>query len=145
MILRLLKKKKKRSWNFFWLPHAKSWLIGKDPDASRTWGQEEKGTTEDEMAGWHHWLDGLESKQAPGVGDGQGGLMCCSSWGHEESDMTEWLKWTKTGTVGSSQPRDWTWVSCIVSRCFTIWATREFRTKTELAGFFKEWFNNFFF
>ena len=64
-----------------WPPHAKSWLIGKDSDAGRDWGQEEKGTTEDEMAGWHHWLDGSESEWTPGVGDGQGGLACCDSWG----------------------------------------------------------------
>ena len=69
------------------------WLIGKDSDAGRDWRQEEKGTTEDEMAGWHHWLDGRESEWAPGVGDGQGGLACCDSWGHEELDMTEWLNW----------------------------------------------------
>ena len=64
-----------------WPPHAKSWLIGKDPDAGRDWGQEEKGTTEDEMAGWHHQLDGHEFGWTPGVGDGQGGLACCDSWG----------------------------------------------------------------
>ena len=75
-----------------WPPHAKSWLIGKDPDAGRGWGQEEKGTTEDEMAGWHHWLDGREFEWTLGVGDGQGGLACCDSWGHKESDTTEWLK-----------------------------------------------------
>ena len=78
-----------------WPPHAKSWLIGKDPDAVRDWGQEEKGTTEDEMAGWHHWLDGREFEQALGDGDGQGGLVCCNSWGLKESDMTEWLNWTE--------------------------------------------------
>ena len=77
-----------------WPPHVKSWLIGKDPDAGRDWGQEEKGTTEDEMAGWHHWLDGREFEWTPGVGDGQGGLVCCVSWGHKESDTTEWLNWT---------------------------------------------------
>ena len=64
-----------------WPPHAKSWLIGKDSDAGRDWGQEETGTTEDEMAGWHHWLDGRESGWTLGVGDGQGGLACCDSWG----------------------------------------------------------------
>ena len=64
-----------------WPPHAKSWLIGKDSDAGRDWGQEETGMTEDEMAGWHHWLDGLEFGWPPGVGDGQGSLACCdSSW-----------------------------------------------------------------
>ena len=65
-----------------WPPHAKSWLIGKDPDAGKDWRREEKGTTEDEMAGWHHWLDGCESEWTLGVGDGQGGLACCSPRGH---------------------------------------------------------------
>ena len=78
-----------------WPPHAKSWLIGKDSDAGRDWWQEEKGTTENEMAGWHHQLDGPEFEWTPGVGDGQGGLACCSSWGHKESDTTEWLNWTE--------------------------------------------------
>ena len=77
-----------------WPPHAKSWLIGKDSDAGRDWGLEEKGTTEDEMAGWHHWLDGHESQWTPGVGDGQGGLACCDSWGRKESDTTERLIWS---------------------------------------------------
>ena len=77
-----------------WPPHAKSWLIGKDSDAGRDWGQE-KGTTEGEMAGWHHWLDGRESGWTLGVGDGQGGLACCDSWGRKESDMTEQLNWTE--------------------------------------------------
>ena len=76
------------------LPHAKSWLIAKDPDAGRDWGQEEKGTTEDEMAGWHHRLDAHEFGWTLGVGDGQGGLVCCSPWGHKELDMTERLNWT---------------------------------------------------
>ena len=78
-----------------WPPHAKSWLIGKDSDAGRDWKQEEKGMTEEEMAGWHHWLDGCESEWTPGVGDGQGGLVCCDSWGREESDTTERLNWTE--------------------------------------------------
>ena len=64
-------------------------------DAGRDWGQEEKGMTEDEMAGWHHWLDEHESAWTPGVGDGQGGLVCCNSWGLSESDSTEWLNWTQ--------------------------------------------------
>ena len=117
--------KEDRSWVFFkrtdteaetpilWPPHAKSWLIGKDPDAGKDWGQEEKGTTEDEMAGWHHWLNGRESGWTPGVGDGQGGLACCNSWGHKESDTTEWLNWTELNSRGSSRPRDRTCVSCI--------------------------------
>ena len=70
------------------------WLIGKDSDAGRDWGQEEKGTTEDEMAGWHHWLDGRASEWTPGVGEGQGGLACCNSWGCKESDTTEQLIWS---------------------------------------------------
>ena len=77
-----------------WPPHAKTWLIGKDSDAGRDWGQEEKGTTEYEMAGWHHRLDGGEFEWTPGVSDGQGGLACCNSWGRKESDTTEQLKWT---------------------------------------------------
>ena len=74
-----------------WPPHAKSWLIGKNSDAGRDFGQEEKGMTEDEMAGWHDWLNGHESEWTPGDGDGQGGLACCDSWGRKELDTTEWL------------------------------------------------------
>ena len=77
-----------------WPPDVKSWLIWKDPDVGKYWGQEEKGTTEDEMVGWHHWLNGHGFEQTLGVGDGQGGLACCSSWGHKELDMTERLNWT---------------------------------------------------
>ena len=99
-----------QSWVFFgrndakaetpvlWPPHAKSWLTGKHSDAGRDWGQEEKGTTEDEIAGWHHWLDGRESEWTPGVGDGQGGLACCDSWGRKESDTTERLIWSDIAT-----------------------------------------------
>ena len=99
-------------WDFFgridakaetpvlWVPHAKSWLIGKDSDAGRDWGQKEKGTTEDEMPGWHHWLDGRESEWTPGVGDGQGALACCYSGGCKESDTTERLNWTEVMSVG---------------------------------------------
>ena len=78
-----------------WPPHAKSWLIGKDFDAGRDWGQEEKGMTEDEMTGWHHRLDAHEFGWTPGIGDAQGGLACCDSWGRKESDTTEWLNWTE--------------------------------------------------
>ena len=106
-------------WDFFgmndakaetpvrWPPHAKSWLIGKDSDAGRDWGQEEKGMTEDEMAGWHHWLDGRESEWTPRVGDVQGGLACCDSWGHKESDTTERLSWTELRIPGLN-----TWMFC---------------------------------
>ena len=78
-----------------WPPHVKNWLIGKDSDVGRDWGQEEKGTTEDEMAGWHHWLDGREFEWTPGDGDGQGGLACFDSWGRKELDTTERLNWTE--------------------------------------------------
>ena len=77
-----------------WPQHEKSWLTGKDSDAGRDWGQEEKGEKEDEMVGWHHQLNGHEFEQASGVGDGQGGLACCNSWGSKESDITELLHWT---------------------------------------------------
>ena len=77
----------------------KSWLIGKDSDDGRDWEQEEKETTEDEMAGWHHWLNGCESEWTPGVGDGQGGLACCDSWVRKESDMTERLNGTELNVV----------------------------------------------
>ena len=99
--IQLVHSKGDQPWDFFgrnnataetpalWPSHAKSWLIGKDSDAGRDRGQEEKGMTEDEMAGWHHWLDGRESEWTPGVGDGQGGLACCDSWGRKESDTTE--------------------------------------------------------
>ena len=78
-----------------WPPDAKSWIIGKDLDSGKDWGQEEKGMTEDEMVRWHHWLNGHEFGWTPGVGDGQGGLVCCGSWGCKESDTTEWLNWTE--------------------------------------------------
>ena len=79
-----------------WPPDAKNWLLGKDPDAGKDWRQEEKGTTEDEMVGWHHQLDGHEFEQAPGVGDGQGSLAGCSPWGHKELDTTKQLNWTES-------------------------------------------------
>ena len=91
----------------------KAWLygfthicIGKDLDAGRDWGQEEKGTTEDEMSGWHHRLDAHEFGWTPGVGDGQGGLVCCNSWGHKESDTTEQLNWTELnwGSASGKEP-----------------------------------------
>ena len=78
-----------------WPPDVKTWLIWKDPDDEKDWGQEKKWVTEDEMVGWHHWLDGHGFGWTPGVGDVQGSLVCCSSWGRKESDTTEWLKWTE--------------------------------------------------
>ena len=99
--------KRKQSWMFIgrtdaeaetailWPPDMKNWLLGKDPDAGKDWGQEEKRTTEDEMVGWHHQLNGHEFEEALGVGDGQGSLACCSPWGCKESDTTEQLNWTE--------------------------------------------------
>ena len=84
-------------------------LIRKDPDAGKDWGQEEKGMTEDGMAGWHHWLDGREFKWTQGVGDGQGGLVCCDSWGRKESDTTEWLNWTEGGKNLCSENTKFHW------------------------------------
>ena len=75
-----------------WPTHEKSWLIGKDSDVGRDWGQEEKGTPEDEMAGWHHRLDGREFEWTPGIGDGQGGLACCDSWGRKETRLSDWTE-----------------------------------------------------
>ena len=100
-----------------WPPDAKNWFIGKDPDAGKDWGQEEKGMTEDEMVGWHHRLYGHEFEQTPGVGDRQGSLACCSPWVRKELDMTKWLNWLK-------------WLLCSVfhllpvfqlSLCHTFW------------------------
>ena len=82
-----------------WPPDVKSWLIWKDSDAGKDWRQE-KGTTEDELVGWYHWLNGDEFESIPGVDDGQGGLACCDSWSHKESDTTEQLNWTEL---------NWTW------------------------------------
>ena len=78
-----------------WSPDVKNWLIWKDPDSGRDWRQEEKGMTEDEMVGWHQWLDEPEFGWTLGVGDGYGALACWSPWGHKELDTTEWLNWTE--------------------------------------------------
>ena len=78
-----------------WPPDAENWLIGKDPDAGKDWRQEVKGMTEDEMVAWYHWFNWHEFEQAPGVGNRQGNLESCNPWGHKESDMNEWLNWTK--------------------------------------------------
>ena len=110
--IKLINPKGNQSWIFIgrtdakvlilWSPNGKSWLIRKDPDAGTDCRPEEKGTTEDKMVGWHHWLNGHEFKQAPGVSDGQGSLVCCSPWGHKESDMTERLNWAEQRWCGHS-------------------------------------------
>ena len=100
-----------------WPPDAKNWLIWKDPDAGKDWRQEEKGLTEDEMVGWHYWLDGQEFEQALGVGDAQGSLACCSLRGHKESDASEWLKWPELNWHdGMLTNGIWTKVLCANSR-----------------------------
>ena len=80
--------------SILWPPDVKNGLLGKDPDARKDWSQEEKGMTEDEMVGWNHQLNGHVFGWTPGVGNGQGGLVGCGSWGHKELNMTEWLNWT---------------------------------------------------
>ena len=114
--------KENQSWTFtgrtnaealiLWPLDAKNWLIRKDSDAAKDWRQKEKGTTEDEMVGWYHWLDGQEFEQAPEVGDGQGSLVCCSPWGHRESDTTEWLNWSELS----------------ISHCAGLWDTEMNKT-----------------
>ena len=103
-----------------WPPDVKNWLIGKGPDAGKDWGWEEKGTTEDEMAGWHHWLDGHGFAWTLGVGDGQGGLVFCGSWGCKESDMTDRLNWTEL---------NWFGISAFVFCCFPeiVWVSWQHR------------------
>ena len=98
MEVRLVNSRDNQPWIFsgrtdaeaptLWPPDVKSWPIGKHPDSGKAWGQEEKGVTEDEMVGWHHWVDGHEFEQTLGVNEGQGSLACCSSWGPKESYMT---------------------------------------------------------
>ena len=113
-----------------WPPDAKNWFTGKDPDAGRVWRQEKKGTTEDEMVGWHHWLNRHEFEQAPGVGNGQGSLACCSPWGCKELDTTEQLNWTRDWTMATMTElililKDWiknNW-SCIESRTIQFCST----------------------
>ena len=104
-----------------WPPDGKNWLVWKDSDAGKDWRQEEKGTTEDEMVGWHHRLNGHEFEQALGDGEGQGSLACCRPWGHKELDTTEWLK-DKTLN---------TWLQPLIRRCCYPWFTDE---QTEAQG-----------
>ena len=96
-----------------WPLDAKSWLFGKDCDAGKDWGQEEQGTTEDEMVGWHHQLNGHEFGWTPGVGDGQGGLACCGSWGRKELDTTEPLNWTELSDNPFQVATEWSLVSSV--------------------------------
>ena len=126
-----------QSWVFFgrtdaeaetpilWTPDAKNWLIGKDPDTGKDWQWEEKGTTEDETVGWHHWHNGHEFEQALGVGDGQESLVCCSPWDRKESDTTEWLNWTELNWTWDMMPSFISWKSLSRVRLFaTPWTTQ---------------------
>ena len=106
--------KENQSWIFIgrtdaetpilWLLSGKNWLIGKNPDAGKDWSREEKGTTEDDMVGWHHQLNGYEFEQAPGVGDAQGSLACRSPWSGKQSDMTKWLNSSEPVILASVSP-----------------------------------------
>ena len=97
-----------------WPADTKNWLIWKYPDPGKDWRLEEKGTTEDEMVGWHRWLNGHEFEQALGAGDGQGSLVCCSPWDHKESDRNEWLKWTELNWNNS-------WMLMVVMMTWSQW------------------------
>ena len=114
-----------------WPPDAKGWLILKDPDAGKDWGQEEKGTREDEMVGWHHQHNGHGFGWTLGVGDGQGGLVCCGSWvTKSRTRLSNWteLNWNlgaMPSSRGSSLPRVRTCISCIAGGFFYCWATWE--------------------
>ena len=106
-----------------WPPDVNNWLIRKDPDAGKDWRQE-KGTTEDEMVGWHHQLDGHEFEQTLGVGDGQGSLVCCNPWGGKEPDTTEWLNWTE--------------LSCTL----VFWTIKWYNSSHTTKGCCKGWYSN---
>ena len=95
-----------------WPPDAKNWLIRKDPDVEKDWRQEEKGTTEAEMVGWHYWFNGHESEQALGVG--QGRVVCCSSWGCKNLDTTQWLNLTEI--LGKNRVKKWTETCGIIKK-----------------------------
>ena len=101
-----------------WPPDAKSWLIWNDPDSGKDWRQEEKGMTEDEMVRWHHWLNGHGFGWTLGVGDGQGGLACCSSWGCKELDTTEWLNWTELNWMCVANQKPALYITAVSSSTF---------------------------
>ena len=127
-----------------WPPDAKSQLTGKDSDAGKVWRQKEKETAEDEMVGWHHWLNGHEFEQASGVGEGQGSLACYSPWGRRESDTTEWLNWTELEEVIqflSLFPYD-SWPE---TKNASEWLRKKFNIMSSILGKpqFYHWFNYF--
>ena len=113
-----------------WPPDAKKWLIWKDPDAGKNWKQEVKGMTEDEMVEWHHQPDGHEFEQAPGVGDGQGSLVCCCPWGHKESYTTERLNWVPC----PESCREVMAVSGLESQLLDCWSNKKCESWAELSS-----------
>ena len=115
-----------------WPPDAKNWLTGKDPGVGKDWRQKEKGTTEDEMVGWHHRLNGHEVEQAPGVGDRQGSLACCSPWGCKESDMTEQQNWSERGQSERA-------VCCMIPTIQLSWKAKIMETIKKISGFQGLW------
>ena len=125
-----------------WPPDAKSWLIWKDPDSGTDWRQEEKGTTADETVGWHHWLYRHEFEQAPGIGDRQRSLACCSPWGRKESDTTERLNWTELTQIYIPSPdlssnmhfkhcmlKTELWIPCAPIVSYVLWKVNTGRVK----------------
>ena len=120
-----------------WPPDAKNWLIGKDLDAGKDWRQEKKGTTEDEMAGWHHRLNGHEFEKSPGVGDGQGSLACCSPWGRKESDTTVTeLNWSLTVNVVEMESviHLWNFLPYIKGQSCLLVLSRRYRCSNKEVG-----------
>ena len=122
-----------------WLPDVKIWLIGKYHDAGKDWGQEEKGTTEDEMVGWHHPLNGHGFGWTPGVGDGHGGLACWGSWGHKQSDMTEQLNWTELNPSHMitldpfySSPEFFSYITLQLAKKIIWWFTHSYKCSSSV-------------
>ena len=124
-----------------WPPDVKRWLTWKNTDSGKEWGQEQKRMTEDEMIGWHHWLNGHGFGWTLGAGVGQGGLACCGSWGHKESDMTQWWNWTELNYMKLFKQQVKV-VGCIESYAFTeIHSTESlyYEKKRDLKQITKKW------
>ena len=121
-----------------WPPDAKNYLIAKDPDAGKDWRQEQMRETEGEMVGWHHQHNGHEFEQAPGAGDGQGGLKCYSPWGHKESDTTEWLNWTHFSSHQQHLPFEDNCPTLCTSMSLKIFSTMDFTQNLLIISFPKQ-------
>ena len=107
-----------------WPPDVKNWHVAKDLDPGKDWSQEEKGMTENEMTGWHHRLNGHEFEWTPGVGDGQGGQVCCNSGGRKESDTTEQLNWTELNILLYQLVLHWASQVTLVITCLPVQETK---------------------